>query len=104
MVDKRNAKLIVSILCGWIMSYFSLSFLLGPFDGDDVFYFIGISLVPGIILGCIMFHVMRKNEEQQEKNTPTLEHRLKELKSLLDQGILTQEEFDEQKKKILSEN
>jgi len=86
------------------MSYISLSILLGPFDGDDVIYGIGLALIPGIILGSIFYHVVLRDNESQQPNVISLESRLKELKNLLDQGILTKEEFEEQKRKLLNEN
>lgn len=103
-METKNIKLIAAILGGWIMSYISLSILLGPFDGDDVVYGIGLTFVPGIIVGAIIYHVMLKEKESQKENIITLESRLKELKNLLDQGILTKEEFEEQKRKLLNEN
>ena len=40
-------------------------------------------------------------ENQVEKASPSYTDELRSLKSLLDEGIITQEEFDEKKKKIL---
>lgn len=103
-METKNIKLIAAILGGWIMSYISLSILLGPFDGDDVIYGIGLALIPSIILGSIFYHVVLRDNESQQPNVISLESRLKELKNLLDQGILTKEEFEEQKRKLLNEN
>ena len=45
-----------------------------------------------------------KDKKNAETKTPDKYDKLKKLKELLDQGALTQEEYDKEKKKILEEN
>ena len=74
-----------------------------PKNLSDAQYPLFLSLAPGAIIGIIVTYVVNKSSDS---NVPpvkqeTLEDRLIKLKSLLDQGVLTKEEFEEQKKKIL---
>ena len=54
----------------------------------------------GMALGNTMAHNIQENGNSTEKTRSKAEQ-LRELKALLDEGILTQEEFDAEKKKIL---
>lgn len=56
----------------------------------------------GAIAGILMNNKGNKTEAALIKNEETLETKIRGLKNLLDEGLLTQEEFDEQKKKILN--
>jgi membrane protease subunit (stomatin/prohibitin family) len=58
----------------------------------------------GMALGKTMIkNIDDVNSKQEIKNPNSKADQLRELKSLLDEGILTQEEFDEEKKKILTQ-
>ena len=58
----------------------------------------------GMALGKTMIkNIDDVNSKQEIKNPNSKAEQLRELKSLLDEGILTQEEFDEEKKKILTQ-
>ncbi len=63
------------------------------------------------LLALIIYLIVRgvkhviKPRKKEEKSTPkktNITEQLKNIKELYDQGILTQDEFDEQKKKILN--
>lgn len=56
----------------------------------------------GAIVGILLNNKENKGESATAKNEETLESKIKGLKNLLDEGLLTQEEFDEQKRKILN--
>ena len=65
-----------------------------------------ITSIPGALFGAIAGILANNKENKVEavaiKNEETLESKMKGLKNLLDEGLLTQEEFDEQKKKVLN--
>ncbi len=55
----------------------------------------------GIAVGNTMAKNIEKVSESSDTQKPDMASRLRELKALLDEGILTQEEFDAEKKEIL---
>lgn len=71
-----------------------------------------ISFPMGAILGTTFVLVSRKVAKDKEENKQTAAPivqkdtvtKLKELKELLDSGVLTQEEFNAQKEKLLAEH
>lgn len=98
-------KLVKAALIGWAVAFFLVIVVTGEFpDSEDKFRIIlFLSLAPGTIVGIITAYIIEK-ANKSPKTEITLESKLQELKRLLEQGVLTQEEFDEQKKKILNEN
>ena len=103
---KNRKRILWSALTGWLL--FSLP--LAVSCGSDMGIFLDPSLwimsIPGALFGAIAGILANNKENKVEtvaiKNEETLESKMKGLKKLLNEGILTQEEFDEQKKKILN--
>lgn len=64
------------------------------------------SLIPFLILLFITYRVARKSEKAQKdiKNQKSVGDELKKLKDLLDEGVLSDEEFQKEKNKILNED
>ena len=98
-------KVFIGALLGWAGAFILMCMIFGSFTKNlsDAQYPLFLSLAPGAIIGIIVTYVVNKSSDS---NVPpvkqeTLEDRLIKLKSLLDQGVLTKEEFEEQKKKIL---
>ena len=98
-------KVFIGALLGWAGAFILMCMIFGSFPKNlsDAQYPLFLSLAPGSIIGIIVTYVVNKSSDS---NLPpvkqeTLEDRLIKLKSLLDQGVLTKEEFEEQKKKIL---
>lgn len=98
-------KLVKAALIGWAVAIFLVIVISGEFpDSEDEFRMVlFLSLAPGAIVGIITAYIIEK-ANKSPKTEATLESKLQELKRLLEQGVLTQEEFDKQKKKILNEN
>lgn len=64
----------------------------------------GVSLGAGVGLGqALMGSMQPQPAPTQQSSQPTLENRLLKLKSLLDQGLINQEDFEKRKNQILSE-
>jgi len=55
----------------------------------------------GATMGAFQQPTQQQQATQQEQSTEDPYEKLKKLKSLLDDGIISQEEFDEAKKKLL---
>ena len=106
----------VGILVGWVLCFLLINFIIGGSIEDmlnmDEFAFriiLFISFPRGAILGTAVVVLYRKSikdaesknslKKSQPKDSVT---KLKELKELMDAGVLTQEEFDAQKEKILN--
>lgn len=111
--------LTVGIILGWIFSFILICFIAGGsieelMTMEEVAFriILFISFPMGAILGMTFVLVYRK--VAQEKKAPkqtiatTIQKdmvtKLKELKELLDSGVLSQEEFDSQKEKLLAES
>ena len=98
-------KLLAGALIGWLIAFVLMCVVFGSFPRSlsDFQLSIFLSLAPGTIVGIIVTYITAKvsNNQPPAVNSETQEERLIKLKTLLDQGVLTQEEFDEQKKKIL---
>ena len=104
---KNRMRILWSALTGWFL--FCIPVVVYYGDGDmslfldpDLYLF----SIPGALFGAIA-GILVNNKENRATTTPvkneeTLESKIKGLKNLLDEGLLTQEEFDEQKKKILN--
>lgn len=106
-LNTNSKRIVRGILFGWLLFVISISAYnetnssnIDYEESRDVINLFLMSL-PGALLGVIVAVIMNKNE-QGIKKTETLETKINGLKNLLDQGLLTQEEFDEQKKKILN--
>ena len=94
-------KLFLGALCGWVGAFLLVCIIAGEFPDslEAVQWLLFISLAPGAIIGI---------NKSSNSNTPlvqqeTREERLTKLKALLDQDVLTKEEFEEQKKRILED-
>ena len=63
------------------------------------------SYILGGIIGIVITYIVNKptNSHSSSIKRDNIEERLIKLKTLLDQGILNKEEFEQQKKKILEE-
>lgn len=87
------------VACGTI----SWNMSMGTCLSDPITWLISI---PGLLFGAIAGILMNNREKKDNsvviKNEESFESKIKGLKNLLDEGLLTQEEFDEQKKKILN--
>lgn len=100
-------KLFLGALCGWVGAFLLVCIIAGEFPDslEAVQWLLFISLAPGAIIGIIVTYIVNKSSNS---NTPlvqqeTREERLTKLKALLDQDVLTKEEFEEQKKRILED-
>lgn len=104
------------ILAGWALCFVLICFIIGG-SIDDILHMdevafrtvLFISFPMGAILGSAFMFIVRKSiKDAESKESPKeFQHRdnvtkLKELKELMDAGVLTQEEFDAQKEKILN--
>lgn len=111
IMDENTKKILRGALIGWILFAVPVvacdtiswnnsleSSLLEPMTW--------LMSIPGALFGAIVgiISIKKEHKEQtvQTKEPETLESKIKGLKNLLDEGLLTQEEFDEQKKKILN--
>lgn len=106
-LNPNSKRIVRGVLFGWLLFVISISAYnetnSSNIDYEESRNVINLFLMslPGALLGIIVAVIMNKNE-QDIKKAETLETKIKGLKILLDQGLLTQEEFDEQKKKILN--
>lgn len=118
-----GVSITIGIIIGWILSFILICFIIGGRIEDmfsmDEFVFrmiLFISFPMGAILGTTFVLAYRKVAKDKQANkqtniqaaTPTNQKdtvtKLKELKELLDSGVLTQEEFNAQKEKLLAEH
>jgi len=118
-----GVSITIGIIIGWILSFILICFIIGGRIEDmfsmDEFVFrmiLFISFPMGAILGTTFVLAYRKVAKDKQTNiqtniqaaTPTNQKdtvtKLKELKELLDSGVLTQEEFNSQKEKLLAEH
>lgn len=115
-----GVSITIGIIIGWILSFILICFIIGGRIEDmfsmDEFVFrmiLFISFPMGAILGTTFVLVSRKVAKDKEANKQTIAAptnqkdtvtKLKELKELLDSGVLTQEEFNAQKEKLLAEH
>lgn len=124
LVDKPiGISITIGIIIGWILSFILICLIIGGsieeiFSMDEFVFrtILFISFPMGAILGTTFVLVSRKVAKDKEENkqtniqaaTPTNQKdtvtKLKELKELLDAGVLTQEEFNAQKEKLLAEH
>lgn len=116
--DSQPLSIWRGVIWGWLVAFlciFTIRSLyggdLGKIESDGWILMIIISLIPGGIFGAVVTNsINNKNKAEMSNANPSimikeekiLVEQLTELKDLLDKGILTQEEFDEQKKKILN--
>ena len=111
-LKKRNRKRILRYaLIGWLLFATPIVACDTISWGNEFIYsilepMVWLLAIPGALFGAIVGILLNNKEKKEEsttaKNEETLESKIKGLKSLLDEGLLTQEEFDEQKKKILN--
>lgn len=102
-----------SALIGWLLFSMPVVACEGSLIGWnlDLFYSfltpgLWLLAIPGALFGAIVGILLNNKEKKDEsvviKHEDSLESKIKGLKNLLDEGLLTQEEFDEQKKKMLN--
>ena len=99
-------KLLSGFFLGWIGAIFLAGVLTGfPHDLSGFKRLAFFALAPGAIIGIIITYIVNKptNSHSSSIKRDNIEERLIKLKTLLDQGILNKEEFEQQKKKILEE-
>lgn len=109
---RKNRKRIVRCaLIGWLLFATPVVACDTISWGNNLIYsilepMVWLLAIPGALFGAIIGVLMNNKENKVEvistKTEETLESKIKGLKNLLDQGLLTQAEFDEQKKKILN--
>ena len=120
LVDKPvGTAIIIGIIIGWILSFILICLIIGgsidemlSMEGFTFRVILFISFPMGAILGTTFVLAYRKvaKDKYATKQTtaPTIQKdtvtKLKELKELLDAGVLTQEEFNAQKEKLLAEH
>lgn len=112
-------SILFGIIIGWILSFILICLIIGGsiedmFSMEEVVFrmILFISFPMGAILGTTFVLVSRKVAKDKEENKQTAAPivqkdtvtKLKELKELLDSGVLTQEEFNSQKEKLLAEH
>lgn len=105
--ETMGKKLILGTLCGWVGAFLLMCLIFRSFPTslEDATWPLFLSLAPGAIIGIIVTYIVSRSSNS---NTPlvqkeTREERLIKLKALFDQSVLTKEEFEEQKKKILED-
>lgn len=118
-----GTAIIIGIIIGWILSFILICLIIGgsidemlSMEGFAFRVILFISFPMGAILGTTFVLAYRKVAKDKQANkqtniqaaTPTNQKdtvtKLKELKDLLDAGVLTQEEFNAQKEKLLAEH
>lgn len=92
--------IILTILAGWLIPVF-LSVWLANRKGKDTIIWAIIALFLGII-AVLILAILPAEDTRERANTDTVAT-LKGLEELRASGTLTEEEFQEQKKKLLSE-
>lgn len=103
-MNKTGKRLLKYALSGWAIAFLGAWLLLGGEDSlfgeeGEIQFLLFLSLAPGAIAGLIVGHLVNKNNEPPEiEQIKTPEERLVDLKNLLERGVLTPEEFDDQKK------
>ena len=103
-------KLVKAALIGWAIALGIFIILFGEYPPEFGHFMMMLttSAAPGIIVGIMALNFMEKGKNSSSSNSNnqsySLETKLQGLKNLLDQGILTKEEFEEQKRKLLNEN
>ena len=110
-------SILFGIIIGWILSFILICLISGDsidniFKEDEFRFILFISFPMGAILGTTFVLVSRKVAKDKEENKQTVAPivqkdtvtKLKELKELLDSGVLTKEEFNSQKEKLLAEH
>lgn len=109
----------LGILAGWVLSFLLICIIIGGDPKEwinmDEFAFrliLFVSFPMGAIIGSTVVLAYRKSVKDKNKNVeqatkPSVAKdkvtKLKELKELMETGILTQDEFNQQKEKILNE-
>lgn len=96
-------KLLLGALIGWMGAYLLMKII---FKGNyfiDFEFDLFLSLAPGVVIGLLVVHMLNKNSSSNETpiNQTSVAEQIARLKQLLDNGILTTEEFNTQKSVIL---
>lgn len=110
--------MIIGILVGWALCFILICFMYGQGideiiamireNGTEFHETLFISFPIGAILGLAFVIIYRKSAKDADNKKPYKEQhndnvaKLKELKELMDAGVLSQEEFNVQKEKILN--
>lgn len=109
-MNERFLKIVKAALIGWAIALGIFIILFGEYPPEfgNFMMMLTTSAAPGIIVGIMTLNFIEKGKNTTLPNsnnqTYSLETKLQGLKNLLDQGILTKEEFEEQKRKFLNEN
>ncbi|MBQ7968118.1 MAG: SHOCT domain-containing protein [Bacteroidaceae bacterium] len=102
----RNlGRVLRGALIGWLLFTLPIAVSCGRDMGIFLDPHLWIMSIPGALFGAIAGILMNNKEKRGTPvviNEESFESKIKGLKNLLDEGLLTQEEFDEQKKKILN--
>lgn len=108
--QKQSIRLLLGGLIGWIIAVIAVFVISGDSKtGEYWLRFVAfLSLAPGGISGLLVTHMLNKKSSNSvdkktmnSDNVKSVPEQLQVLKSLLDSGVLSQEEFEDQKKKIL---
>lgn len=106
-----GVKLLIGTLAGWAIALGLVCLLIPELPkGEEWRLWLLLTLAPGAISGIIVTYVIntKKNSKNKEQDktvvvgTQSVQEQLWGLKQLLDSGVISQEEFDNQKAKILS--
>lgn len=112
-------KILGGAICGWLVAFMVVWGLMFNFDTKlfesevTVRTIAFLSFAPGAIIGIITAYGSSKSKEKKQQDNNASEksqssapvdrvEQLKKIKELLDAGILTQEEFNTEKSKILN--
>ena len=69
---------------------------------EEAITYVVIGLAVGIVIGCLMELVLINEENIENAQASSNADEIRKLKILLDNGTITQEEFDEKKKQLLN--
>lgn len=112
-------RVVFGAFVGWVSAFLLIIILFGRPDGDSLPLVLFLSAAPGVIIGIVIAYITanKNNNRYSTENTnsqsigsstkkenisPNSINELKELKSLYDNGTITEDEFIEIKRKILN--
>lgn len=117
--QSMGIRVVFGAFVGWVSAFLLIIILFGRPDGDSLPLVLFLSAAPGVIIGIVIAYITanKNNNRYSTENTnsqsigsstkkenisPNSINELKELKSLYDNGTITEDEFIEIKRKILN--